>query len=84
MESKKNKEKQIAAAKIEQVLGKAMVDIKFQEKLFKDPEKVGKELGLNESGIELIKSLDKKSFESFIKKLDAKLLIEAATVSFCA
>lgn len=77
-------EGEIAHARIEQVLGKAMLDEGFQETLFTDPEKVGRELGLNESGIALVKKIDRKAFKEFKKRLDAKLLRDAAAIIFCA
>lgn len=82
--AKAKPKKQISHTKIDQVLGKAIVNKEFRAKLFKDPAGVGKRLGLNESGIEVIRKMDKKKFREFIKKLDAKLLKDAAAIIFCA
>jgi hypothetical protein len=76
--------RQITHTKIEQVLGKAMVNKSFRSKLFRAPLKVGKSLGLNESGLEVLRNLDRKTFERFAKALDAKILKDAAEVIFCA
>lgn len=82
-ESKKRKG-EITHAKIAQTLGKAMLDLDFQEKLFSNPEKMGKELKLNESGIELIKMMDRKAFADFARNLDHRLMKDAAIIIFCA
>jgi len=78
------KKGEITHAKIEQTLGKAMLDPKFQKMLFSNPERVGKELGLNESSIELIKKIDPRVFVEFTKNLDARLKKDAALIIFCA
>lgn len=75
---------EITHAKIMQTLGKAMLDTAFQEKLFANPGEVGKKLGLNDSGIELIKKMDRKAFAEFTKNLDTRLTKDAAIIIFCA
>lgn len=75
---------EITHVKVEQILGKAMVDAEFREKLLRNPEMIGKELGLNKSSTELIKSIDRKAFEEFERKLNSSLIKDAATVIFCA
>jgi hypothetical protein len=79
-----DEKREITHAKIMQTLGKAMLDTAFQEKLFKNPGEVGKKLGLNDSGIELIKKMDKNAFTEFTRNLDAKLSKDAAIIIFCA
>ncbi len=61
-----------------------MIDPDFQEKLFSNPEKLGKIVGLNESGIKIIKNIDNKIFSGFLSKLDSKLIKDAAEIIFCA
>ena len=75
---------EITHARIMQTLGKAMLDTEFQEKLFANPGEIGKKLGLNESGIELIKKMDKDAFIGFTRNLDARLSKDAAIIIFCA
>jgi hypothetical protein len=68
---------------IEQALGHAMVDAAFQERLFSDPEGVGREIGLDEKDIELLKSMDKESFVMFREKLDTQMMKEPGVILFC-
>lgn len=75
---------EITHVKIAQTLGKAMLDPEFQKMLFSDPERVGKKLGLNESGIEMIKKMDRNIFAEFSRALDSKLMKDAAVIIFCA
>lgn len=75
---------EITHAKIEQVLGKAMVDDSFRNRLFREPEKVGEELGLNESSIKVLQSIEPRSFDEFGKRLSSSLLKDAALIIFCA
>lgn len=77
-------EGEITHAKIAQTLGKAMVDQEFQEILFSDPERVGKELGLNKSGIELLREIDRKAFIEFSRNLSSRLMKDATAIIFCA
>lgn len=74
---------EITHVKVEQILGKAMVDAEFREKFFRNPEMIGKELGLNKSSIELMKSIDRKAFEEFERKFNSSLIKDAATIIFC-
>lgn len=82
--SKFEEKGEITHRKIEQILGKALINEIFLEKLLTDPVKVGRELGLNESGIEILKTSDLKILTKFREKLSAKLLKDAATIIFCA
>ena len=69
---------------IEQVLGHAMLDAAFQEEIFGNPEKVGKELGLSEEDIALLKTMNVNDFEEFRDKLNGQLEKLPIVPIFCA
>ena len=75
---------EITHSRMEQTLGKAILDEDFREKLFSDPDGIGKKLGLNEEGINLIKNLDQQAFSKFKATLREDLMKSAAVVIFCA
>jgi hypothetical protein len=74
---------EITYSKLAQTLGRAMIDAEFREKLLKDPKGVGKELGLNESGIEALSKLDRTALSGFTDRLGTKLLQDGAVIIFC-
>lgn len=69
---------------IEQALGHAMLDAAFQEELFSHPERVGREIGLSEEEIALLKTLDENDFTEFRKNLNANLGKLPIIPIFCA
>ncbi len=69
---------------LEQALGRAMVDADFQAKLFGDPEAVGREIGLSEEDIVLLKSMELRDFSEFRDKLSAQLGKSPIIPIFCA
>jgi hypothetical protein len=75
---------EITHGKLAQTLGRAMVETEFRRELLSSPERVGRDLGLNPSGIEILAGIDPEVFERFAKMLGAKLTKDAATVIFCA
>jgi hypothetical protein len=74
---------EITYSKLAQTLGRAMIDDAFREKLLKDPKAMGKELGLNDTGIEILSKLDRELLASFTGRLGTKLLQDGAVVIFC-
>lgn len=69
---------------IEQALGHAMLDSTFQNELFSNPEKVGKEIGLSQEDINLLKSMDALDFSEFREKLNTQLEKLPIVPIFCA
>lgn len=69
---------------IEQALGHAMLDPAFQNELFSNPEKVGKEIGLSAEDINLLKSMDAMDFSEFREKLNTQLEKLPIVPIFCA
>lgn len=69
---------------IEQALGHAMLDATFQEELFSYPERIGREIGLSEEEIALLKTLDENDFTEFRKNLNANLGKLPIVPIFCA
>ncbi|KYK36941.1 MAG: hypothetical protein HXS48_11765 [Theionarchaea archaeon] len=70
--------------RIEQALGHAMLDATFQEELFGDPERVGREIGLSEEDITLLKTMDVNDFVAFKEKLDVNMAKLPIIPIFCA
>lgn len=70
--------------KIEQALGHAMLDAAFQEELFGNPEIAGRELGLSEEDIALLKAMDMSEFAEFRDKLNTNLGKLPIVPIFCA
>lgn len=68
---------------VETVLGRAMTDADFQEELFSDPEEIGRKIGLTESDIAILKSVDQKAFFKFKEKLDSQFTRSPVTTIFC-
>lgn len=75
---------EITHSKMEQTLGKAILDEDFRKKLFSDPDGIGRKLGLNKEGIELIKNMDQQAFTKFKAMLREDLMKSAAVIIFCA
>lgn len=69
---------------IEQALGRAMLDAAFQDELFGNPEIVGREIGLSEEEIALLKTMDVNDFAAFTDRLNANLSKLPIIPIFCA
>jgi hypothetical protein len=69
---------------LEQALGHAMLDAAFQEELFGDPERVGRELGLADEDITLLKTMDMNEFTDFREKLNVNMSKLPIVPIFCA
>lgn len=69
---------------IEQALGRAMLDADFQNELFGNPEKVGREAGLSDEEIALIKTMNTKDFAQFRDNLNNSLEKLPVVPIFCA
>jgi hypothetical protein len=68
---------------IETVLGRCMTDADFQEKIFSNPEGIGRKIGLTESDIDVLKNVDQKAFFEFREKLDSQFTRSPVTTIFC-
>ncbi len=69
---------------LEQALGHAMLDAAFQEELFGNPESIGRELGLTDEDIALLKTMDMNEFTQFRDRLNANLEKLPIVPIFCA
>lgn len=69
---------------IEEVLGRAIVDADFQEKLFSDTNRVEEEFHFDEEDIKLLNSLSPETFAAFRKRLNAQLMKEPGVIIFCS
>lgn len=69
---------------LEQALGHAMLDAAFQKELFGNPESIGRELGLTDEDIALLKTMDMNEFTQFRDRLNANLEKLPIVPIFCA
>lgn len=69
---------------IEEVLGRALVDADFQEKLFSEPNHSEEEFHFDEADIKLLNSLNPETFAAFRERLNAQLMKEPGIIIFCS
>jgi hypothetical protein len=58
---------------VEAIIGRAVLDSKFRERLFADPEQALAEYGLAEAEVDVLKGIDAEAFQSFAGSLDERI-----------
>jgi hypothetical protein len=58
---------------VEAIIGRAVLDRKFRERLFADPEQALAGYGLTEAEVAVLKGIDAEAFQSFAGILDERI-----------